>query len=162
MKHKVTSESQKIDPKTQKLLNDVIGNANDRDLFIRTALHAENVIDQWLEKKFKIPEKVLDNQLFFYGLKLDILKNAGDVYDPYLYNLKEISEIRNRYAHKLDPKEENIRRMIMTMKVPDNFAIPLKKERNPLDYFKFISIATILEMESALKYKRRLYVKSKK
>ena len=159
---KVAPKKQKLDPKTQKLLNDVIGNANDRDLFIRTALHAENVIDQWLEKKFKIPEKVLDNQLFFYGLKLDILKNSGLVYDPYLYNLKEISEIRNRYAHKLDPKEENIKQMILTMKVPDNFAVPFKKEKNPLDYFKLVSIATIVEMESALKYKRKLYLDSRK
>lgn len=155
-------KGKRIDSKTERLLNDVIGNSNERDLFIRTALYAENAIDAWLERRFNMPEKVLDNRFFFYDLKLDILKRSGQLVDPYLYNLKEISEIRNRYAHKLDPNENVIKQMILTMKVPPNATIRVDRKKDYLQYFKLVSVYTITELESALKYKRPLFVRKKK
>lgn len=144
------------------MFSETIFNSNERDLFIRTALYAEWVIDKWLEEKFNLPSETLDNRFFFYDLKLDILKNAGEVMDPYLYNLKEISQIRNRYAHKLEPEEESIKRMIQTMKKPPagiTVAETITPDKYPLLYFKLCSIGTINEMYQAIVKKRALTVK---
>ncbi len=143
------------------MFSETIFNSNERDLFIRTALYAEWVIDKWLEEKFNLPSETLDNRFFFYDLKLDILKNAGEVVDPYLHNLKEISQIRNRYAHKLEPEEESIKRMIATMIKPPagiRFAENITPEKYWLLYFKLCSIGTINEMYQAIVSKRPLHV----
>ena len=97
-------------------LRQVIFEAPSRDLYIRTALYAEWVVDKWLEEKFNIPEKTLEHPGFFFDLKLDVLINSGELIEPYKSNVKEINRIRNRYAHKLEPDETAIKQMIQTMK----------------------------------------------
>ena len=155
MEIKPSKTSGKIDKELQTLLNDVIGTANERDLIIRAAIHAENVIDKWLEKKTNLPSKTLEHSWFIYEFKLQILNDLGNFPNPYLSNLRQIGEIRNIYAHTLNPNEQSIRAKIANMKVPHLVSIDTTRvnpQDTPLEWFKDIAIATIVQVDAALKY----------
>jgi len=159
MKIKPSPTSQKIDKELAKLLDDVIGNAHERDLFIRSAIHAENVIDKWIEKKTNLPSKTLIHMWFTYEAKLNVLQDLGDVSEPYLTNLKQIGRIRNVYGHTLDPDENSIKQMIGNMKKTPLQFINIKiinPKKDPKGWFSAVTIGTIIELDASLKYDRPL------
>ena len=89
-------------------LKKILETTNERDLFLVGHMYVENTIDRILEKKFNIPSKSIDSTLFTSNLKMDILTESGLIKGNVKKNVELMSRIRNRYAHKLEPKEQRI------------------------------------------------------
>ena len=89
-------------------LKKILDTTNERDLFLVGHMYIENTIDRILEKKFNIPSKSIDSTLFTTNLKMDILTESGLIKGDVRKNVDLLSRIRNRFAHKLEPKEQRI------------------------------------------------------
>lgn len=144
---------------SKEMISAYLNASSETELFVRGALYLEYIIDKTLERKFSIPSKILEDREFTFSLKQKILETSGYLVDPYKKNVELIGRIRNKFAHSLNPNDQSIEDMIKSMKPTPAMSI---NESRVTKYHRYsgIAIATISELNTALKFDRPLFVKS--
>lgn len=122
-------------------------------LFIRAHLYLEHFLDKAIDRHMPLQVHLLDVPYFSTDLKLRILHGVGFLSDVLYYNAKQMNEIRNKFAHNLNPNEDRIRAKIRNMMVP-------WKPKNVVDamdmfeVYKNVAITTVLAVKNALEQDR--------
>ncbi|MEO9320393.1 MAG: hypothetical protein ABI361_06945 [Nitrososphaera sp.] len=139
----------------------VIDDSSPRDVFIEAGIYLENILDKYLERKFSLPSKAIEDPAFNLELKIRIAEHAGFLVEPYRTNVREIQRIRNRYAHTLEPEEAAIRNMIDAMETTPAGSLNEKVEIDIFTKFKIKAVATLVELSNAVEADRPLFVLAK-
>ena len=97
----MTNDIQKL---TDDMINEVLVAEKEITLFIRSHLYLEHFLDLAIERYFPKQEHLLDVPYFSTDLKLRVLHGIGFLSDVLYHNARLMNEIRNKFAHRLNPK----------------------------------------------------------
>jgi len=95
----------------KELIDNKLETDNERDLFIVGQTIIERKVDEIMVEKFRIPEEALNDPRFSMNLEILILTES-DIETPLKTNLKKINQIRNLYAHRVDPDNNTVEQHI--------------------------------------------------
>ena len=95
----------------KELIDKKLETDNERDLFIVGQTIIERKVDEIMVEKFRIPEEALNDPRFSMNLEILILTES-DIETPLKTNLKKINQIRNLYAHRVDPDNNTVEQHI--------------------------------------------------
>lgn len=131
------------------VIKDILHTEKKITLFIRAHLYLEHFLDVAVEQHFPKQKHLLDVPYFSTDLKLRMLHGIGFLSDVLYYNAKLMNEIRNKFAHKLNPNEDRIQAKIK------NMLIPWKPKHvvdtmDTFEIYKNVAITTILCVKNAL------------
>ncbi len=108
------------------LLRDLIQvyeNKSIKDLILTLGVNMEYIVNELLKLKLK---KFNFQKINSVSLKLKILKATGNIEDSEYEVCKGVMNIRNEYAHQLEPKTDKILKLISELPI-NTFNIPGKK-----------------------------------
>jgi len=95
----------------KELIDNKLETDNERDLFIVGQTIIERKVDEIMVEKFRIPEEALNDPRFSMNLEILILTES-DIETSLKTNLKKINQIRNLYAHRVDPDNNTVEQHI--------------------------------------------------
>ena len=95
----------------KELIDNKLETDNERDLFIVGQTIIERKVDEIMVEKFRIPEEALNAPRFSMNLEILILTES-DIETSLKTNLKKINQIRNLYAHRVDPDNNTVEQHI--------------------------------------------------
>ncbi len=147
----MTSEKQ-IDL-TNEMIKETIMANGELTLFIRSHLYLEYYIDLAIEKKFSNSTELLDDAHFTFAYKIKILHGLGFLDKLSYAYAKTMNEIRNQFAHNLNPSDKKIEDKIRSMKIPWLGEKSLSQMNNYSRY-QTIAVFTVLEIKNALEQNR--------
>ena len=119
---------------------------NERDLFIVGQTIIERKVDEIMVERFHIPEEALDDPRFSMNLEILILTESN-IEKPLKTNLKKINQIRNLYAHRVDPDTNTIQQHIEGL---EYLGITPEKELDGYDKYRICVKQTFDELERLL------------
>ena len=122
---------------------------NERDLFIVGQTIIERKVDEIMVERFHIPEEALDDPRFSMNLEILILTESN-IEKPLKTNLKKINQIRNLYAHRVDPDTNTIQQHIEGL---EYLGITPEKELDGYDKYRMCVKQTFDELEKLLENK---------
>ena len=122
---------------------------NERDLFIVGQTIIERKVDEIMVERFHIPEEALDDPRFSMNLEILILTESN-IEKPLKTNLKKINQIRNLYAHRIDPDTNTIQQHIEGL---EYLGITPEKELDGYDKYRMCVKQTFDELEKLLENK---------
>ncbi len=138
---------------TDEIIKEVLTAEKKVTLFIRAHLYLEHFLDLAIERYFPRQVHLLDVPYFSTDLKLRVLHGTGFLSDVLYYNARIMNEIRNKFAHKLNPNEDRIRAKIQNMLVPWKPA-EVVEAMDGFEIYKNVSITTVLNVKNALEQDR--------
>ena len=138
----------KWQPKKE-LIDKKLETDNERDLFIVGQTIIERKVDEIMVERFHIPEEALDDPRFSMNLEILILTESN-IEKPLKTNLKKINQIRNLYAHRIDPDTNTIQQHIEGL---EYLGITPEKELDGYDKYRMCVKQTFDELEKLLENK---------
>jgi len=96
----------------KELIDKKLETDNERDLFIVGQTIIERKVDEIMVERFHIPEEALNDPRFSMNLEILILTESDWIEKPLKTNLKKINQIRNLYAHRVDPDDNTVEQHI--------------------------------------------------
>ena len=102
---------EKLAEKYLKLIREIEKLKEPTSSIIRTHLYLEYSLNETIKFVFQ-DCSILNNNAFSFYLKIQTLKGLGILDNTSYQNAKLINEIRNQFAHNLDPNEEKIKNKI--------------------------------------------------
>ena len=138
----------KWQPKKE-LIDKKLETDNERDLFIVGQTIIERKVDEIMVERFHIPEEALDDPRFSMNLEILILTESN-IEKPLKTNLKKINQIRNLYAHRVDPDTNTIQQHIEGL---EYLGITPEKELDGYDKYRMCVKQTFDELEKLLENK---------
>ncbi len=145
--------SEDFEDLTDDMIKEVLMAEKKLTLFIRAHLYLEHYLDLAVEQHFPNQVHLLDVPYFSTDLKLRILHGDGFLTDVLYLNGKMMNEIRNKFAHNLNPNQDKIKSKIDKMLVPWQ----PKEITDALDRFekyKTVAINTITALKNAVENNR--------
>ena len=136
---------------TDDMIKEVLIAEKELTLFIRAHLYLEHFLDLAIDKFFPLQKHLLDVPYFSTDLKLRILHGNGFLSDVIYLNGKMMNEIRNRFAHDLNPNEDSIKAKIDKMLVPWQ-SKNIVKNMDRFEKYKTVSITTITCVKNSLEH----------
>ena len=134
----------------KELIDKKLETDNERDLFIVGQTIIERKVEEIMVEIHQIPEEVLDDPRFSMNLEILILTESN-IEKPLKTNLKKINQIRNLYAHRVDPDTNTVEQHIEGLEYlgtsPDNFTHP------PFTKYRICVKQTFDELEKLLETK---------
>lgn len=145
--------SEEFEDLTDDMIKEVINAEKRLNLFIRAHLYLEHYLDLAVDQHFPRQGHLLDVPYFSTDLKLRILHGNGFLTDVLYMNGKMMNEIRNKFAHNLNPNQDKIQAKI------DKMLAPWHPEEtvDGLDRFekyKTVAINTIIALKNAVENKK--------
>lgn len=139
--------SEDFEDLTDNMIKEVLMTEKKLTLFIRAHLYLEHYLDAAIERKFPNQIYLLDVPYFSTDLKLRVLHGIGFITDVLYMNGKIMNEIRNKFAHNLNPNQDKIKSKIDKMLTPWH----PKEVSDSLDRFekyKTVAINTIIALKN--------------
>ena len=133
----------------KELIDKKLETDNERDLFIVGQTIIERKVDEIMVERFHIPEEALDDPRFSMNLEILILTESN-IEKPLKTNLKKINQIRNLYAHRVDPDTNTIQQHIEGL---EYLGITPEKELDGYDKYRMCVKQTFDELEKLLENK---------
>ena len=133
----------------KELIDNKLETDNERDLFIVGQTIIERKVDEIMVERFHIPEEALDDPRFSMNLEILILTESN-IEKPLKTNLKKINQIRNLYAHRVDPDTNTIQQHIEGL---EYLGITPEKELDGYDKYRMCVKQTFDELEKLLENK---------
>ena len=130
----------------KELIDNKLETDNERDLFIVGQTIIERKVDEIMVERFHIPEEALDDPRFSMNLEILILTESN-IEKPLKTNLKKINQIRNLYAHRVDPDTNTIQQHIEGL---EYLGITPEKELDGYDKYRMCVKQTFDELEKLL------------
>jgi|TARA_Y100000590_G_C14956571_1_gene727023 hypothetical protein len=93
-------------------IDEKLKTTNERELFVVGQIIIERILDKIIIEKYDIPEKILDDTRFPMQLRIDLLIESDRLEENLKKNIRKINQIRNRYAHRIDPEKNDIDMLI--------------------------------------------------
>jgi len=138
---------------TDGMIKEVLTAEKEVTLFIRAHLYLEHFLDLAIDGYFPKQVHLLDVPYFSTDLKLRVLHGIGFLSDVLYHNARIMNEIRNKFAHKLNPNEDRIRAKIQNMMVPWK-PKEVVEAMDGFEIYKNVSITTVLNVKNALEQNR--------
>ena len=138
----------KWQPKKE-LIDKKLETDNERDLFIVGQTIIERKVEEIMVEIHQIPEEVLDDPRFSMNLEILILTESN-IEKPLKTNLKKINQIRNLYAHRVDPDTNTIKQHIEGL---EYLGTTPEKELDGYDKYRICVKQTFDELEKLLENK---------
>lgn len=138
---------------TDDMIKEVLMTEKELTLFIRAHLYLEHFLDLAIEKYFPQQKHLLDVPYFSTDLKLRILHGNGFLSDVLYLNGKIMNEIRNKFAHNLNPNQDAIKAKIEKMLVPWH-PEKIVSQMDRFEKYKTVAITTITNVKNALEQNR--------
>lgn len=138
---------------TDDMIKEVLTAEKRITLFIRAHLYLEHFLDRAIDRHLPRQVHLLDVPYFSTDLKLRILHGAGFLSDVLYHNARQMNEIRNKFAHNLNPNEDRIRAKIRNMLVPWK-PRGVVEAMDMFEVYKNVSITTVLAVKNALEQGR--------
>ena len=136
----------KWQPKKE-LIDKKLETDNERDLFIVGQTIIERKVDEIMVERFHIPEEALDDPRFPMNLEILILTESDWIEKPLKTNLKKINQIRNLYAHRVDPDDNTVEQHIAGL---EYLGSAPEEELNKFDKYRICVKQTFDELERLL------------
>ena len=134
----------------KELIDNKLETDNERDLFIVGQTIIERKVDEIMVERFHIPEEALDDPRFSMNLEILILTESDWIEKPLKTNLKKINQIRNLYAHRVDPDTNTIQQHIEGL---EYLGTTPEKELDEYDKYRICVKQTFDELEKLLENK---------
>jgi hypothetical protein len=138
---------------TDDVIKQVLKTEKELNLFITAHLYLEHFLDLAIDKQFPLQEHLLDVPYFSTDLKLRILHGNGFLSDVLYLNGKMMNEIRNKFAHNLNPNQNSIGSKIEKMVLPWH-PPSIVNAMDKFEKYKNVAIATITNVKNALEEDR--------
>ena len=138
---------------TDDMIKQVLNTEKELNLFITAHLYLEHFLDLAVDKKFPLQEHLLDVPYFSTDLKLRILHGNGFLTDILYLNGKMMNEIRNKFAHNLNPNQDSIKSKIQKMMVPWH-SQQIVNSMDKFEKYKNVAVVTITNVKNALEENR--------
>ena len=138
---------------TDEMIKEVLIAEKQLTMFIRAHLYLEHFLDLAIDRYFPKQVHLLDVPYFSTELKLRILHGNGFLSDVLYLNGKLMNEIRNKFAHNLNPNQDSIKAKIYKMKVPWK-PKDIVDVMDRFEIYKNVAITTILGVKNALEQDR--------
>lgn len=138
-----------MDDLTDDMIKEILHTEKRITLFIRAHLYLEHFLDLAVERHVPDQRHLLDVPYFSTDLKIRILHGLGFLSDVMYHNARMMNDIRNKFAHRLNPNEDRIRSKIQNMLVPWKPAHVLGS-MDEFEIYKNVSITTILCVKNSL------------
>ena len=133
----------------KELIDKKLETDNERDLFIVGQTIIERKVDEIMVERFHIPEEALNDPRFSMNLEILILTESN-IEKSLKTNLKKINQIRNLYAHRVDPDTNTIQQHIEGL---EYLGITPEKELDGYDKYRMCVKQTFDELEKLLENK---------
>ena len=128
-------------------LKKILETTNERDLFIVGQTIIERKVDEIMVERFHIPEEALNDPRFSMNLEILILTESDWIEKPLKTNLKKINQIRNLYAHRVDPDDNTVEQHIAGL---EYLGSAPEEELNKFDKYRICVKQTFDELERLL------------
>ena len=138
---------------TDDMIKQVLTAEKELNLFITAHLYLEHFLDLAIDEKFPLQEHLLDVPYFSTDLKLRILHGNGFLSDVLYMNGKMMNEIRNKFAHNLNPNQQSIAAKIEKMILPWH-PQSIVNSMDKFEKYKSVAVATITNVKNALEENR--------
>ena len=138
---------------TDEMIKQVLGTEKELNLFITAHLYLEHFLDLVVDNQFPYQEHLLDVPYFSTDLKLRILHGSGFLTDVLYLNGKMMNEIRNKFAHNLNPNQSSIKAKIEKMILPWH-PKQIVDEMDKFEKYKNVAVVTITNVKNALEENR--------
>ena len=138
---------------TDDMIKQVLIAEKELNLFITAHLYLEHFLDLAIDEKFPRQEHLLDVPYFSTDLKLRILHGNGFLSDVLYMNGKMMNEIRNKFAHNLNPNQQSIAAKIEKMILPWQPQL-IVNSMDKFEKYKNIAVVTITNVKNALEENR--------
>ena len=139
----------KWQPKKE-LIDKKLETDNERDLFIVGQTIIERKVEEIMVEIHQVPEEVLDDPRFSMNLEILILTESDWIEKPLKTNLKKINQIRNLYAHRVDPDTNTIKQHVDGL---EYLGTTPEKELDEYDKYRICVKQTFDELEKLLENK---------
>ena len=133
----------------KELIDKKLETDNERDLFIVGQTIIERKVEEIMVEIHQIPEEVLDDPRFSMNLEILILTESN-IEKSLKTNLKKINQIRNLYAHRVDPDTNTIQQHIEGL---EYLGTTPEKELDGYDKYRICVKQTFDELEKLLENK---------
>ena len=130
----------------KELIDKKLETDNERDLFIVGQTIIERKVDEIMVERFHIPEEALNDPRFSMNLEILILTES-DIETPLKTNLKKINQIRNLYAHRVDPDDNTVEQHIAGL---EYLGSAPEEELDKFDKYRICVKQTFDELERLL------------
>jgi len=131
----------------KELIDNKLETDNERDLFIVGQTIIERKVDEIMVERFHIPEEALNDPRFSMNLEILILTESDWIEKPLKTNLKKINQIRNLYAHRVDPDDNTVEQHIAGL---EYLGSAPEEELNNFDKYRICVKQTFDELERLL------------
>jgi len=138
---------------TDDMIKQVLNAERELNLFITAHLYLEHYLDLAIDEKFPLQKHLLDVPYFSTDLKLRILHGIGFLSDVLYINGKIMNEIRNKFAHNLNPNQDSIKSKIDKMITPWH-PQTLVNSMDRFEKYKNVAVVTITNVKNALEEHR--------
>ena len=138
---------------TDDMIKQVLIAEKELNLFITAHLYLEHFLDLAIDEKFPRQEHLLDVPYFSTDLKLRILHGNGFLSDVLYMNGKMMNEIRNKFAHNLNPNQQSIAAKIEKMILPWQ-PQSIVNSMDKFEKYKSVAVVTITNVKNALEENR--------
>ena len=138
---------------TDDMIKQVLIAEKELNLFITAHLYLEHFLDLAIDEKFPRQEHLLDVPYFSTDLKLRILHGNGFLSDVLYMNGKMMNEIRNKFAHNLNPNQQSIAAKIEKMTLPWQPQL-IVNSMDKFEKYKSVAVVTITNVKNALEENR--------
>ena len=145
--------SEDFEDLTDDMIKEVLMAEKKLTLFIRAHLYLEHFLDLAIERHFPNQKHLLDVPYFLTDLKLRVLHGDGFLTDVLYLNGKIMNEIRNKFAHNLNPNQDKIQSKIDKMLVPWQ-PKEFVDSSDRFEKYKTVSINTITALKNAIEQNR--------
>jgi len=138
---------------TDDMIKQVLNAEKELNLFITAHLYLEHFLDLAIDRKFPLQKHLLDVPYFSTDLKLRILHGDGFLTDVLYLNGKIMNEIRNKFAHNLNPNQESIKSKIDKMIIPWH-SQTIVNSMDRFEKYKNVAVVTITNVKNAIEENR--------
>lgn len=138
---------------TDDMIKNVLNAEKELNLFITAHLYLEHFLDLAIDRKFPMQDHLLDVPYFSTDLKLRILHGNGFLTDVLYLNGKIMNEIRNKFAHNLNPNQQSIGAKIEKMMMPWH-SYEIVNGMDKFEKYKNVAVVTITNVKNALEENR--------
>lgn len=145
--------SEEFEDLTDDMIKEVLTAEKKLTLFIRAHLYLEHYLDLAIEQHFPYQVHLLDVPYFSTELKLRILHGCGFLTDVLYLNGRMMNEIRNKFAHNLNPNQDRIQSKIDKMLVPW-YPKEVTEKMDRFEKYKTVAINTIIALKNAVESKK--------
>ena len=142
-----------VDLPDLKKFSELINSPNELTLFVMGHLLVEFMIEQLIKRNLEKPDLVIGKKTGFAN-KLQWLESIGLLKDNYLENAKILNEIRNQFAHNLNPADKVIEEKIKCL-TPFR-QITEYDSSSPYDKYRTVVLQFVDDLQKAITFDKPL------